>query len=40
MTEWDRFAHREYIRLSMEEDGEDMSNASGDVWEESLEAPF
>jgi len=24
----------------MEEDGEDMSNASGDVWEESLEAPF
>ncbi|XP_058770756.1 serine/threonine protein phosphatase 2A regulatory subunit B''beta-like [Vicia villosa] len=40
MTEWDRFAHREYVRLSMEEDGEDMSNASGDVWEESLEAPF
>lgn len=40
LTEWDRFAHREYIRLSMEEDGEDMSNASGDVWEESLEAPF
>ncbi|XP_061370772.1 serine/threonine protein phosphatase 2A regulatory subunit B''beta-like isoform X2 [Gastrolobium bilobum] len=40
LTEWDRFAHREYIRLSMEEDGEDLSNASGDVWEESLEAPF
>ncbi|KAJ3682350.1 hypothetical protein LUZ60_014923 [Juncus effusus] len=41
MTEWDRFAHREYIRLSMEEDGEDASNGSGDVWDESsLEAPF
>ncbi|RZB91174.1 putative serine/threonine protein phosphatase 2A regulatory subunit B''gamma [Glycine soja] len=40
LTEWDRFAHREYIRLSMEEDGEDMPNASGDAWEESLEAPF
>ena len=26
MTEWDRFAHREYIRLSMEEDVEDASN--------------
>ncbi|KAG0586111.1 hypothetical protein KC19_2G065000 [Ceratodon purpureus] len=23
LTEWDRFAHTEYIRLSMEEDGED-----------------
>ncbi|KAF8723083.1 hypothetical protein HU200_022234 [Digitaria exilis] len=40
LTEWDRFAHREYIRLSMEEDGEDASNGSGDVWDESLEAPF
>lgn len=39
LTEWDRFAHREYIRLSMEEDVEDASNAS-DVWDESLEAPF
>lgn len=38
-TEWDRFARREYIRLSME-DGEDASNGSGDIWEESLEAPF
>ncbi|GJX78915.1 E3 ubiquitin protein ligase UPL4 [Tanacetum coccineum] len=26
LTEWDRFAHREYIRLSMEEDAEDASN--------------
>lgn len=40
LTEWDRFAHREYIRLSMEEDVEDISNGSGDVWDESLEAPF
>ncbi|XP_039030979.1 serine/threonine protein phosphatase 2A regulatory subunit B''alpha-like isoform X2 [Hibiscus syriacus] len=39
-TEWDRFAHREYIRLSMEEDVEDASNGSADVWDESLEAPF
>ncbi|KAH7839679.1 hypothetical protein Vadar_007231 [Vaccinium darrowii] len=40
LTEWDRFAHREYIRLSMEEDAEDASNGSGDVWDETLEAPF
>ncbi|GLU03690.1 hypothetical protein SLE2022_208760 [Rubroshorea leprosula] len=40
LTEWDRFAHREYVRLSMEEDVEDVSNGSADVWEESLEAPF
>ncbi|ONK79590.1 uncharacterized protein A4U43_C01F7920 [Asparagus officinalis] len=38
LTDWDRFAHREYLRLSMEED--DASNGSGDVWDESLEAPF
>ncbi|XP_059628484.1 serine/threonine protein phosphatase 2A regulatory subunit B''beta-like isoform X2 [Cornus florida] len=38
LTEWDRFAHREYIRLSMEEDA--ASNGSADVWDESLEAPF
>ncbi|KAM7521728.1 hypothetical protein LguiA_011630 [Lonicera macranthoides] len=40
LTEWDRFAHREYIRLSMEEDGEDASNGSAEVWDESHEAPF
>lgn len=40
LTEWDRFAHREYIRLSMEEDGEDASNGSAEVWDETLEAPF
>ncbi|KAJ0638114.1 hypothetical protein HanOQP8_Chr17g0681571 [Helianthus annuus] len=37
LTEWDRFAHREYIRLSMEDDA---SNGSADVWDESFEAPF
>ncbi|XVF32366.1 hypothetical protein REPUB_Repub17cG0075800 [Reevesia pubescens] len=40
LTEWDRFAHREYIKLSMEEDVEDASNGSAEVWDESLEAPF
>ncbi|KAF9605694.1 hypothetical protein IFM89_018037 [Coptis chinensis] len=40
LTEWDRFARREYIRLSMEEDGEDASIGSAEVWDESLEAPF
>ncbi|XP_022746801.1 probable serine/threonine protein phosphatase 2A regulatory subunit B''gamma isoform X3 [Durio zibethinus] len=40
LTEWDRFAHREYIRLSMEEDVEDASNGSAEAWDESLEAPF
>lgn len=35
LTEWDRFARREYIRLSMEED--DASIGSGDVWDETLE---
>lgn len=40
LTEWDRFAHREYIRLAMEEDGDNASNGSADVWDESFEAPF
>ncbi|KAE8707801.1 protein prenyltransferase alpha subunit repeat-containing protein 1-like isoform X1 [Hibiscus syriacus] len=40
LTEWDHFAHREYIRLSMEDDVEDASNGSAEVWDESLEAPF
>nr|GEW43935.1 cysteine-rich RLK (receptor-like protein kinase) 26 [Tanacetum cinerariifolium] len=31
---------REYIRLSMEEDAEDVSNGSADVCDESLETPF
>lgn len=40
LTEWDRFARGEYIRLSMEDEGEDASNGSAEVWDESLEAPF
>ncbi|PWA83167.1 hypothetical protein CTI12_AA170630 [Artemisia annua] len=40
LTEWDRFAHREYIRLSMEKDAEDASNGSTYVWDKSLEAHF
>ncbi|XP_023744124.1 probable serine/threonine protein phosphatase 2A regulatory subunit B''gamma [Lactuca sativa] len=40
LTEWDRLAYREYIRLSMEEDVDNASNGSGDIWDESLEAPF
>uniref|UniRef100_A0A2P2LTV0 Uncharacterized protein n=1 Tax=Rhizophora mucronata TaxID=61149 RepID=A0A2P2LTV0_RHIMU len=40
LTEWDRFAQREYIRLPMEEDVEGVSNGSTEVWDESLEAPF
>ncbi|XP_048333526.2 serine/threonine protein phosphatase 2A regulatory subunit B''alpha isoform X3 [Ziziphus jujuba] len=39
LTEWDRFAHREYIRLSMEETCE-MSNGGEDVWDEPLETSF
>ena len=33
LTEWDRFARGEYLRLSMEEDDE-MDHASDAVWEE------
>ncbi|CAN1245173.1 Serine/threonine protein phosphatase 2A regulatory subunit B''alpha [Linum grandiflorum] len=42
LTEWDRFAHREYIRLSMEEDAEVVSNGNVEAWDEvsSHEAPF
>lgn len=40
LTEWDRFAHMEYIRLSTEEDGEDASIGSAEVWDEPYEAPF
>eukprot|EP00850_Spirogloea_muscicola_P017584 SM000152S01572 [mRNA] locus=s152:288904:292553:- [translate_table: standard] len=40
LTEWDRFARAEYIRLSMEDEGEDASNGSAEVWDESLESPF
>ncbi|KAL0649036.1 hypothetical protein Bca4012_091726 [Brassica carinata] len=37
LTEWDRFAQREYVRLSMEEDVEEVANGSAD---EPLEPPF
>lgn len=37
LTEWDRFVHQEYIRLSMEEDSENISNGSIEVWEDSIE---
>lgn len=45
LTEWDRFAKTEYIRLAMEEEGEgdDMSiepQSSNPVWESETEAPF
>ncbi|CAD5311668.1 unnamed protein product [Arabidopsis thaliana] len=40
LTEWDRFAQREYARLSMEEDVDEVSNGSADVWDEPLEPPF
>lgn len=43
LTEWDRFARTEYVRLAMEETAEDIepdAGGSSDVWESSLEAPF
>lgn len=43
LTEWDRFARTEYIRLAMEEEGEDARTDNGRSnggWETSLEAPF
>lgn len=40
LTEWDRFARTEYIRLSNEEEGEDASNGSAEVLDDSMEAPF
>jgi len=41
LTEWDRFARTEYVRLAMEEEGEEIEaegSGSADVWES--EAPF
>ena len=40
LTEWDRFARTEYIRLSNEEEGEDVSNGSAEVLDDAMEAPF
>ena len=36
LTEWDRFARTEYVRLAMEEEGEepiDGEGVSGDIWQ-------
>jgi len=43
MTEWDRFARTEYIRLSNEEEGEELGGHnmdSLDTLDDSMEAPF
>ena len=41
LTEWDRFARTEYVRLAMEEEGEDIEQDSGvDVWEGAAETSF
>ena len=37
LTEWDRFARAEYVRLAMEEEGEDASGTG--MWEDSLNEP-
>ncbi len=35
LSEWDRFARQEYIRLAMEEDdGEDASGEGGEMWDD------
>ena len=36
LSEWDRFARTEYVRLAMEEEGED---GGGGMWEDSLNEP-
>ncbi|KAK3269386.1 hypothetical protein CYMTET_22170 [Cymbomonas tetramitiformis] len=38
LTEWDRFARVEYVRLSMEEEGED--NGGQEVLDDTMDAPF
>lgn len=42
LSDWDRFARTEYIRLAMEEEGEDAEpESSTDLWENSVsETPF
>jgi hypothetical protein len=34
MSEWDRFGRTEYVRLAMEEEGDEITDADGgpDVW--------
>jgi len=37
LSDWDRFARTEYIRLAMEEEGEDAEpESSTDLWENSV----
>ena len=37
LSEWDRFARTEYIRLAMEEEGEEAEpESSNDLWESSV----
>ena len=37
LSDWDRFARTEYIRLAMEEEGEEAEpESSNDLWESSV----
>ena len=38
LTDWDRFARAEYVRLAMEEETEDMDPEAAEVWEPSIES--
>lgn len=42
LTDWDRFARAEYVRLSMEEEGEYRgSDNQNELWvQQNLEGPF
>ena len=40
LTEWDRFARTEYVRLAMEEEGEDIEQDQSEVWSSGAEAAF
>ncbi len=40
LTEWDRFARTEYVRLAMEEEGEDIEQDQSEVWSNGAEAAF
>ena len=42
LSEWDRFSRTEYVRLAMEEEGEDAEpESSTALWENSIsETPF
>ena len=40
LTEWDRFARTQYVRLAMEEEGEDIEQDQSEVWSSGAEAAF